>query len=578
MIEQPQHAGLAALADEYFDAENRHNPFDATLGGVEGYAHLLPDPSRDAALHHREVLRDLGARLAAIPLDGPDGPDAPGGPDGPGTPDGPGRLAGEDRVTHQVLARLIDNGIGQATHGLADFSVSATIVAPHNEAFISITMAPVDHEGADSYLERLAGLPGYFDAALRRAVDAAAEGRHPLRSGVDAAAAQLDAHLTAGPDEDQLLRPLRGRPEYQRAWTIVRDAVRPAIARYRAGLVQQLAPGARPDDRAGVCHVPGGTEGYADAVARFTRPGLSPEEVHRIGLDAVAALREEFAELGGKVLGINDPAAVLTALREDRSLRFGSAAEMITLVDGALERARRASADWFHTYPIADCVTKEIDPIEAETAPLAYYQPPGPGGLPGTHWINTLHPETRFSYEYEAIAFHESVPGHHFQIAVAQTLHHLPQFRQKPSAQLTAHVEGWGLYTERLADEMGLYSSELSRFGMLSMDALRAVRLVVDTGMHHYGWSRERAMAFMRDNTATTEANVRNEIDRYIAWPGQATAYLIGRRELVRHRERAQAALGARFDVREFHHQLIGHGSLPLGALEDLVSDWIAAQ
>nr|BFD94993.1 hypothetical protein KitaXyl93_63530 [Kitasatospora sp. Xyl93] len=554
MIEQPQHAGLAALADEFFAAENTHNPFEATLSGVEGYGHLVPDPSRAAAHRHREALRGFAGRLAAIPLDA---------------------LAGEDRITHRVLARLIDNGIGGITHGLAEFGVSATIVAPQNEAFTALTMTSVDQEGADAFVERLAALPGYFDAVLRRTLAAAAEGRHPLRSGVDAAVAQLDAHLATAPAEDKLLRPLAGRPEFERAHALVRDAVRPAVARFRAGLAERLAPGARPDDKAGVCHVPGGTEGYADAVARFTRPGLTPEEVHRTGLEAVEALREEFAELGGKVLGVTDPAAVLTALREDPALRFGSAAEIVALVNGALERARRASADWFRPYPIADCVTREIDPIEAETAPLAYYQPPGPGGLPGTHWINTLRPETRFSYEYEAIAFHESVPGHHLQLAVAQTLHHLPRFRRNPSGQLTAHVEGWGLYTERLADEMGLYGSELSRFGMLSLDALRAVRLVVDTGMHHYGWSRERAKAYLRANTATTEANVRNEIDRYIAWPGQATAYLIGRREIVRHRERAQAVLGARFDVREFHHQLIGHGSLPLAVLEELVTDWI---
>ncbi|MFJ2863167.1 DUF885 domain-containing protein [Kitasatospora sp. NPDC087314] len=550
-------SALAALATEFFAAENTYAPFDATLSGVEGYAHEVPDPSRGAALRHREVLAGFGARLAALPVDA---------------------LTGDDKITHRVLGRLIDNGTGQITHGLADFSVSATITAPQNEAFTSLTMTAVDHEGADSYLERLAGLPGYFDAVLQRFLDTAAAGRRPLRSGVDAAVTQLDAYLATGPADDQLLRPLQGRPEAERARVIVRDGVRPAVARYRAGLAQRLAADARPDDEAGVCHVPGGVEGYADAVTRFTRPGLTPEEVHRIGLDALAVLREELAELGGKVLGITGPEAVLAALREDRTLRFDSAGEIIALVDDALERARRASADYFRSYPIVDCVTREIDPIEAETAPLAYYQPPGPGGLPGTHWINTLRPQTRFRYEYEAIAFHESVPGHHLQIAVAQTLHHLPEFRRRPSSQLTAHVEGWGLYTERLADEMGLYSSDLSRFGMLSLDALRAVRLVVDTGLHHYGWSRERAIAFMRDNTATTEANVRNEIDRYIAWPGQATAYLIGRRELVRHRERAQAALGGRFDIREFHHQLIGHGSLPLGVLDELVSDWIAAQ
>ncbi|MEV7597009.1 DUF885 domain-containing protein [Kitasatospora sp. NPDC089797] len=550
-------AELAALAEEFFAAKNAHDPFEATLSGVEGHAHEVPDPSRAAALRHREELRDLGTRLAAVPLDA---------------------LTGEDRITHQVLDLLIGNTVTEITHGLSGFSVSASVIAPQNTAFISLAATAVDHEGTDAYLERLAGLPGYFDAALQLALDAAAEGRHPLRSGVDAAVTQLDAYLAGHPAEDQILKPLRGRREFDRAQVIVRDGVRPAVARYRAGLAQRLAAQARPDTAAGVCHVPGGTEGYADAVARFTRPGLSPEEVHRIGLETVAALREEFSELGGKVLGVRHPDTVLSTLREDRALRFGSAAELIALVDGALERARRASADWFRTYTIADCVTREIDPIEAETAPLAYYQSPGPGGLPGIHWINTLRPETRFTYEYEAIAFHESIPGHHFQIAVAQTLHHLPRFRQRAETALTAHLEGWGLYTERLADEMGLYSSDLARFGMLSMDALRAVRLVVDTGLHHYGWSRERAMAYMRENTATQEANVRNEIDRYIAWPGQATAYLIGRRELVRHRERAQAALGGRFDVREFHHQLIGHGNLPLGVLDEVVTDWIATQ
>ncbi|MQS15649.1 DUF885 domain-containing protein [Streptomyces kaniharaensis] len=556
MTDRTQQAELVELAEEYFAAANAHDPFEATLSGVAGHAHEVPDPSREAALAHRAVLRGLGTRLAAIPVDG---------------------LDTDDRVTHGVLGRLIDNGTGEITHGLADFSVSATITAPQNAAFQSLAMTAVDQEGADSYLERLAGLPAYFDVHLQRYLDAAAEGRRPLRSGVDAAIAQLDTYLAGSLADDQLLRPLQGRREAERARTIVRDGIRPAVARYRAGLAQRLAPGARPDDEAGVCHVPGGTEGYADAVARFTRPGLTPEEIHRIGLDTVATLREEFAELGATVFGIGDPDGVLAALREDPALRFGSAEEIVALVDDALERARRAGADYFRAYPIADCVTREIDPIEAETAPLAYYQPPGPGGLPGTHWINTLRPDTRFTYEYEAIAFHESVPGHHLQIAVAQTLRHLPEFRQKSSGQMTAHVEGWGLYTERLADEMGLYSSELSRFGMLSLDALRAVRLVVDTGLHHFGWSRERAIAFMRDNTATTEANVRNEIDRYIAWPGQATAYLIGRREIVRHRERAREALGERFDIREFHHQVIGHGSLPLGVLDELVTDWIAA-
>jgi uncharacterized protein (DUF885 family) len=189
--------------------------------------------------------------------------------------------------------------------------------------------------------------------------------------------------------------------------------------------------------------------------------------------------------------------------------------------------------------------------------------------------VLTAHPQDRFVYEYEALAFHESTPGHHLQIATAQTLTELPAYRRYLDAEVCGYVEGWGLYSERLADEMGLYTSDLARLGMLSFDALRACRLVVDTGMHHLGWSREQAMRFMWDNTATTQANVRNEIDRYIAWPGQALAYMIGRREIRRLRSVAENRLGSRFDLRAFHGAVLGNGAVPLGVLEQIVLGWI---
>ncbi|MGW4205296.1 DUF885 domain-containing protein [Streptomyces sp. NPDC004726] len=555
MAQQHHQAELDTLAGEYFAGEMAYDPFTATLVGVTGHAHEVPDPSREAAEKHRSDLSALGARLAAVPAEG---------------------LEGEDRITHRVLARLIESGASEIAHGLDDFVVSASIAAPQNQVFQSLAMTPVDQEGPAAFLERLSALPRFFDAWLARNLDAAGEGRRPLRGGVDGAVAQLDAYLAAGPDADPLLRPLEGLPEADRAREIVRNLVRPALVRFRDG-VAGLAADGRPDSEAGVCHVPGGTEGYADALARHTRPGLGAEEIHAYGLESVRALREEFTELGGRVLGVRTADETLTALREDPALRFSRSQEIVALVEEALERAREAVPRYFRAYDIADCVTREIDPLEAETAPLAYYQPPGPGGLPGTHWINTIRPETRFRYEYEALAFHESIPGHHLQIAVAQTLSELPEFRRKTVSNTTAHLEGWGLYTERLADEMGLYSSDIARFGMLSLDAVRACRLVVDTGMHHLGWSREKAIAYMRDNTATTETNIRNEIDRYIAWPGQATAYMIGRREILRLREHSRERFGDRFDISDFHHEVIGHGSLPLAVLDELISDWVAA-
>src|SRR5215469_2592639 len=209
------------------------------------------------------------------------------------------------------------------------------------------------------------------------------------------------------------------------------------------------------------------------------------------------------------------------------------------------------------------------------TRPLAYYRPPAAGGLrPGAHCILTSQPEQRFVYEYEALAFHESTPGHHLQIASAQKLQGLPAYRRFLDAEVCGYVEEWGLYCERLADEMGLYTSDAQRLGMLSFDALRACRLVVDTGMHYLGWSRSRAADFMWQHTATTQANVRNEIDRYITWPGQALAYMVGRREIRRLRELAKARLGARFDIRAFHGSVLGSGAVPLGVLDQVVTRW----
>jgi uncharacterized protein (DUF885 family) len=202
-----------------------------------------------------------------------------------------------------------------------------------------------------------------------------------------------------------------------------------------------------------------------------------------------------------------------------------------------------------------------------------YYLPPTADGTrQGSYLLNTLAPASRLRFEYEALTFHESVPGHHLQFALAQRLGGIPQFRR--FAYVTAYCEGWALYAERLCDELGLYSGDLERLGMVSFDAWRAARLVVDTGMHQLGWSRDRAVAFLRANTALPPGTVDNEIDRYIAWPGQATAYMVGRLELGALRERTRARLGSGFDLAAFHALVLGSGPLPLATLAELVDGW----
>ncbi|HEY6538833.1 MAG TPA: DUF885 domain-containing protein, partial [Candidatus Dormibacteraeota bacterium] len=239
--------------------------------------------------------------------------------------------------------------------------------------------------------------------------------------------------------------------------------------------------------------------------------------------------------------------------------------------------AEPARDQWFPKWDLPECIVEEISPVESGNAALAYYRPPTPdGSRPGAHCVLTTNPQERFRYEYEALAFHESSPGHHLQISSAQALTGLPAYRRHLDAEVCGFIEGWGLYCERLADQMGLYSSDLERLGMLSFDALRACRLVVDTGMHHLGWSRQQAIDYMWNNTATNRLNVGNEIQRYISWPGQACAYMVGCREITRLRQVAQDRLGPGFDIREFHGTVLSQAAVPLGVLEEIVLRWVS--
>jgi len=234
-------------------------------------------------------------------------------------------------------------------------------------------------------------------------------------------------------------------------------------------------------------------------------------------------------------------------------------------------------ADWFGRVPAAACVVVPIPSHSEVHQTIAYYSWPAmDGSRPGRYYINLYAPETRPRYEAEALAFHEAVPGHHLQIAVAQELPGLPAFQRMLGS--TAFAEGWGLYTERLSDEMGLYSSGMDRFGILSFDAWRAGRLVVDTGMHAMGWTRREAIDFLKRHSALGENNIANEVDRYIVWPGQALAYKVGQLEIVRLRRLAEASLGPRFDIKAFHDTVLGSGAVSLPVLRGLVDDWLDSE
>jgi uncharacterized protein (DUF885 family) len=355
----------------------------------------------------------------------------------------------------------------------------------------------------------------------------------------------------------------------------VSNGFRPALRRYVEVIETEVLPAARPDDRPGITHLPGGDDAYRALIRLHTSVDRSPEEIHQTGLREIERIDAELVELGGRVLGERGLPAVLDRLRSDEGLSFSTRDEVFAKAESSLARAREAIPDWFGLLPKADCVVVRMGEHEEKHSTIAYYrQPAVDGSRPGQYFINTYAPETRPRYEAEALAYHEAIPGHHLQIAIGQELTDLPDFRRHLGP--TSFFEGWGLYTERLSDELGLYSGDLDRIGVLSFDGWRACRLVVDTGMHALGWTRQQAIDFMTRHTALGANNIANEVDRYIVWPGQALAYKIGQLEILRLREEARERQGERFDIRAFHDAVLGQGALGLEALRGVVERRLA--
>jgi uncharacterized protein (DUF885 family) len=356
---------------------------------------------------------------------------------------------------------------------------------------------------------------------------------------------------------------------------VVATQVAPAMARLRDFLRERVLPKAR-TEKEGLAGLRDGEACYRATILSHVGLPMTPAQLHELGLVQIARTDAEITALGARVLGTSSLSETIARLRTDKSLYFTSGDEILATAQKALERAKAATPSVFATLPKTDCVMREIPSYEAPYTTIAYYrQPHYDGSKPGEYFVNTYKPETRPRFELEALTWHESIPGHHTQIAYAQELGAMPAFRKLDGS--TAYVEGWALYTEVLADEIGLYSSDLDRLGKLSYDAWRASRLVVDTGIHAMGWSRQQAEQYMREHTALTEVNISNEVDRYIGWPGQALAYKVGQLHILGLRAKAQQELGDKFDLKGFHAAVLGVGAVTLPVLDDVVDDWIAS-
>ncbi len=487
-------AQLARLGEAYFAAQHSYDPYNATLLGVAEFDGLSFDPSREASQRTAQELAAIGRQARGIDTAG---------------------LTGAQRVDHGVLTALVEGARADAEHSLWAANASAkSYVSRQGLIFQAVpAMTVASPEAAERYLTRLSKIGATLDALGARYLVEAADGRTPTAVGIDHAIGQLEGYLALPVSEDALLKPVReaepGMHDDVReaAAAQVAETIRPAMQRLAELLRRELAPVARPDDRVGIGEIPGGEAGYLAAVARHTTTALSPDDIHAIGLAELDELAGLWSRIGQEALGESDFATIAARMRDDPALRFRSREEILALVQDALDRAEAVRDTYFEHYDIPACAIEEINPIDAGNTAMAYYRPPAvDGSRPGAHCLLTTNPAERYRYEYEALAFHESVPGHHLQLATAQTLD-IPRYRRHLDAELCAFNEGWGLYAERLADEIGLYSSGIARLGMLSFASLRACRLVVDTGLHHRGWSRQQAIDFMYAHTATTRGH-----------------------------------------------------------------------
>jgi uncharacterized protein (DUF885 family) len=433
----------------------------------------------------------------------------------------------------------------------------------------------VDEAAAENYLTRLRGSGAWLDQVSERLRDGARAGRLPVHPLAEQAVGWAETVLAA-PESSPVLAPkppqdwARGAAWEQERRAALADVVQPALARW-AGTVRELLPGARPAEHAGLRWLPDGEADYARAIRVYTTLPLSAEELHQTGLDHVDTLEARAVELG-KGLGLTGLDDVRNAIRDSAGQLAPE--EAVSRALAAVRRAEARAPEFFPAPLPPPCDVTPMPDVVALAGAAPHYTPPRlDGGRPGTFWFNTRRPTAGTGWDIDVVAFHEAVPGHHLQLSRLQLLGDLPALQRQRS--LPAFSEGWGLYAEQLAEETGLYTDERGLLGAVSTALMRAVRLVVDTGLHAFGWSRERAVEYAVEHVPLPAEFMAAEIDRYIVMPGQALCYLTGKLEIERLRDEARRRLGPAFSLPDFHAAVLDHGSLPLPTLARSITTWL---
>lgn len=483
----------------------------------------------------------------------------------------------EEGVTYVFLQNLLESSVDFRACRMELWNVSPTWTGWQGELPLLAGQQAVRREtDQQSALARWGQIGKYLDDEIANLREGVRLGYTAPANNVRVVIEQMDAMLAAPIGDSPFVQMAADEQEEFRGQLeeLERQTVRPAIQRYRDYLADEYVGAARVE--IGVAHNPNGTNCYAAAVKYYATVEMTAQEIHDVGLRQMEQILAEMRTIGERSFGTPDPIALLNLVKTDPQYRFTSREQLIGYAEAAVERAWEELPGWFTSIPSATVIVEPYPPFLERSAPGGQAIAPTADGQPGKYMINAYDASEQSRAGLESTAFHETYPGHHMQVAVAierAGLHPISRY-----FFISGFGEGWALYTERLSDEMGLFSSDVDRLGLLSNEALRAARLVVDSGMHALGWSRQQAIDYLLAHTTETVARGAAEIDRYIAVPAQATSYMIGNLEIRRLRAEAEQALGAGFDIRAFHDLVLEDGAMPLWALRAKVERWVAGQ
>lgn len=496
----------------------------------------------------------------------------------------PKKLSPKDRTSYELFQREYQNSVDGHKYGWYHVPLNQR-GGIQDASSLSAAMAFDSVKDYENWIARLNSFPRSMNqtiALLQGGVDRKIVHHRKVMSRVPA---QIRRQIVNDPQLSLFYKPFLDMPDsisegdqlrlQKQAQAAIHTKISPAYQKLLLFFEEVYLPACF--EKAGFWQIPNGREFYAFKAKQFTTTNLTPDEIHKIGLDEVARIRGEMKEVMKQVGFKGTFTEFLEHLRTDPRYYYRDPNELLAEYKAICRRIDPKLPKMFGRLPKTPY---RLEPIPEHLAPdttTAYYRrPSADGSRGGTYFVNLFRPDTRPKYEMEVLSVHEAVPGHHLQIAISQELEGIPEFRRYGG--YTAFIEGWGLYSERLGYELGLYKDPYSRFGQLTYDMWRAIRLVVDTGIHHKGWTRDEAIHFFAINAAKSMHDIENEVDRYIAWPGQALAYKIGQLKILELREKAEKELGDKFDLSDFHDTVLGQGAVTLSVLERIIDEWILEQ